>query len=132
MHQRSSSQLLMHVPNLTSSMRNSFLTCWLPPGGYDTAKSPQRVPNVTLGESAMGLGSWGKADKRNELQEPQTSFLEPTCLHWFPLVICPKYLVLNTFPPSIPPPHLLGSQVFLFLPWEKKSCYFGSMWDSSL
>lgn len=57
------------------------------------------MPNVALGESAMGLGSWGRADKRNRLQKPQTCFPELTSSHCLPLVTCPKYLVLNTFFP---------------------------------
>lgn len=120
MQQRSSSQLLMHFPNQTSSMRNPFLPCWLPPGGCDTAKSPQRVPNVALSESAMGLGSWGGADKRNSLNKPQTCLPEPTCSHWSPLVTCPKYLVLNTF--FFP----FWVVRFLFLPWEKQVAISGA------
>lgn len=88
-----------------------------------TLPGPPRECQMLLWESqAMGLGSWSRAGNRSSLHKLQTHLPEPTCLHRFPLVTCPSCLELNTF--FFPP--LQGSQVFLFLPWEKQVAILGA------
>lgn len=113
----------MHCPDLTRSVRNPFLPCWLAPGGCGTARSPWRVPNSALDEPSSGCGvmeqSWQEKLVWSSLHNPQTHLPEPTCLHWFPLVTCLSCLEFSPFFFL-----LQGSQVFLFLPWEKQVSIF--------
>lgn len=65
---------------------------------------------------------WGhgaRLIKGTNSRNPKT---EPTCSHWFPLVICPKYLALNTFPPA--PPSIWVVRFFYFCHGKNKLLFW--------